>query len=85
MISQFNGIASDAGACLRSGSTTILRQLATETLSASRPEHLWVWSVFDLAWKGVHPTLKAEKRLKEGIEVVPYDSAMIRELADRFG
>ncbi len=65
--------------------------LPLETREASDPEYRWLWAVFDLAWQGRHPSLRAERRTwfrlsspipEAGTDIiyVPYDLDTIRHL-----
>ena len=64
-----------------------------DTLFTQKDEDRWVWSLFDLAWQGRHPSLRAERRtwfrpagplkdVETNVIYLPFDLQRLRALRD---
>lgn len=89
---RFTELAERAGRALLGSPRHTLAWIPQDTLIAQTDEHRWVWTVFDLAWQGLHPSLQAERKTwfrppKPAPDVasadmvhVPYDLRQLRVL-----
>ncbi|MCH7870465.1 MAG: hypothetical protein IID33_02075 [Planctomycetes bacterium] len=77
---RFRALAADAGRCLVDVPTKHLSGIEFESINASRAFNRWVWSVYDLAWRGnTGSPLRAERKLWEsGFPTSPYDVEFYR-------
>ncbi len=75
-----------AGSCIWSAQPDVISWIPPETLRASTDRERWLWTLFELAWSGLHPALKAERLtwysskndLGEPAPIsIPYDRAQI--------
>jgi len=86
----FVELAERAGRALRASPKPTIAWIPHETLRTRSDDSRWVWSVFDLAWQGWHPSLRAERWTWlppptpmpdfASVTYVPYDLHRLRAL-----
>ena len=84
---QFREQAERGGLALQSAPEAALTWVPHDTLSTQMDEYRWLWSVFDLAWQGRHPSLRADRRIWSpsnrgagGVVYLPFDRGSLRFL-----
>jgi hypothetical protein len=90
---QFVELAERAGRALLSSPEQTIVWIPPDTLFARKDEDRWVWSIFDLAWQGRHPSLRAERKtwfrppkpipdVASEVVYVPYDLHQLRSMRE---
>ena len=84
-------LATRAGQTLLGSPPQAVAWIPQYTLFASRDQDRWLWSLFDLAWQGRHPSLRAERKtwfhppkkelnIKFDVVYVSYDLQKLRAM-----